>query len=78
MLAWGLGAGLSVLLLLTKSDKLKRGAARSALLAVEREARKLPGTQGRVEVEVFSAHDHTGVERVQALLDTWLEVPARG
>jgi GTP-binding protein len=78
MLAWGLGAGLSVLLLLTKSDKLKRGAARSALLAVEREASTLPGTQGRVEVEAFSAHDYTGVERVQALLDTWLEVPARG
>ncbi len=78
MLAWGLGAGLSVLLLLTKSDKLKRGAARSALLAVEREARKLAGTDGPVQAEVFSAQDYTGVGSVQALLDTWLEVPTRG
>ena len=75
MLAWGLSSGLSVLLLLTKSDKLRHGAAHSARLAVEREAKKLSGMDGRVEVEVFSARARTGVESVQALLDTWLELP---
>jgi GTP-binding protein len=77
MLAWGLGAGLSVLLLLTKSDKLKRGPVRATQLSVEREARRLAGADGRVRVEAFSARDYTGVEPVQALLDSWLEVPPR-
>ncbi len=77
MLAWGERAGLPVLLLLTKADKLKRGAARSALLGVEREVMDSSGPQGRVQVETFSAQDLTGVEAVQALLDLWLEVPLR-
>jgi hypothetical protein len=45
---------------------------------VEREARKLAGTDGPVQAEVFSAQDYMGVGSVQALLDTWLEVPTRG
>lgn len=77
MLVWGQRAGLPVLLLLTKADKLKRGAARSALLGVEREVMDSSGPHGRVQVETFSAQDLTGVESVQALLDLWLEVPVR-
>jgi GTP-binding protein len=77
ILAWGLRGRLPVLLLLTKADKLGRGAARSAQHAVERAARAQSGPDSVVQVLVFSAEEKTGVESVQALLDQWLEVPPR-
>lgn len=77
MLAWASRGELPVLLLLTKADKLGRGAARSAQLAVEREVRGMHGSGSPVQVMTFSALDTTGVEPVQALLDRWLDVPAR-
>jgi GTP-binding protein len=76
MLAWGLGAELPVLLLLTKADKLKRGEVTATRLAVEREAHRAKGGE-RVLVEPFSATDRLGVEAVQATLDLWLQVPPR-
>lgn len=77
MLAWGLRGRLPVLLLLTKADKLRRGAARSVQLAVEREARTESRPDSMVQALAFSAADKMGVEPVQALLDQWLEVPPR-
>jgi GTP-binding protein len=77
ILAWGLRGRLPVLLLLTKADKLGRGAARSAQHAVERAARAQSGPDSVVQALVFSAEEKTGVESVQALLDQWLEVPPR-
>lgn len=77
MLAWASRGELPVLLLLTKADKLGRGAARSAQLAVEREVRGMYGSGSPVQVMAFSALDATGVEPVQAVLDRWLDVPAR-
>lgn len=70
MLAWARRAGHPVLLLLTKADKLKRGAVAATQLAVERET---AGADGQVEVLTFSAMERTGVEAVQAVLDRWLE-----
>ena len=69
MLSWGRRAGLPVLLLLTKADKLKRGAAQASRLAVMREA----ADEG-VRVETFSSTDRSGVEAVQTILDAWLQV----
>lgn len=77
MLAWGLRGRHPVLLLLTKADKLGRGACRSARLAVEREALALSGPDGGVHVLAFSAEDKQGVDPAQSLLDRWLEVPPR-
>jgi len=77
ILAWGLRGRLPVLLLLTKADKLGRGAARSAQHAVERAARAQSGPDSVVQALAFSAEEKTGVESVQALLDQWLEVPPR-
>ena len=71
MLAWGLKGEMSLLLLLTKADKLKKGAARSAQLAVERAVADLGD---RVSVQLFSAPERQGVESVQAVLDRWLDV----
>ncbi|MEA3278905.1 MAG: ribosome biogenesis GTP-binding protein YihA/YsxC [Pseudomonadota bacterium] len=71
MLEWARGADLALLLLLTKSDKLKRGAARVELQRVRRE---VSAEGDRVTVALFSAHSRQGVEAVHALLDRWLGV----
>ncbi|MBV5273106.1 MAG: YihA family ribosome biogenesis GTP-binding protein [Lamprocystis purpurea] len=71
MLAWGRRADLPVLLLLTKADKLKRGAVLAAQLGV---ARETAAADGQVLVLTFSATERTGVESVQAVLDHWLGV----
>jgi len=71
MLEWGRRADLAMLLLLTKSDKLRRGAACAALHCV----RKAVSREGsRIRVELFSAHARVGIEPVHLLLDHWLEV----
>jgi len=61
---------LDLLLLLTKADKLKRGAARAQLQAVQRELRQ---DAGRVQVALFSAHAREGIEAVHAWLDERLD-----
>ncbi|WP_295443255.1 ribosome biogenesis GTP-binding protein YihA/YsxC [uncultured Thiodictyon sp.] len=79
MLAWGRRANLPILLLLTKADKLKRGALIATVRAVESEAARLAGKaagdqDGKVEVLTFSAMEQAGVEPVQAWLDGRLGV----
>jgi len=71
MLAWGIRADLPMLLLLTKADKLKTGAARATQLSVERTVSNL-GAQA--EVILFSALQRQGVMAAQGVLDRWLEV----
>lgn len=70
LLAWGRRAELEMLLLLTKSDKLKRGAARAERDRVIQAV----AAGGRVRVELFSAQTRSGIEPVHALLDRWLDV----
>lgn len=74
MLAWGLRRGLPILALLTKADKLKRGAAAAALAQVRRET----GTMGGdIYCEPFSALERTGIPPVHCRLDHWLGVSAQ-
>jgi GTP-binding protein len=73
MLAWGVARGLPALALLTKADKLGRGAAAGTLVRVEREVRALGG---EVWCETFSAQERVGVGAVQARLDLWLRAGA--
>ncbi len=74
MLEWGRRVDLATLLLLTKSDKLKRGAAHAEMNRVRQ---AVSGHGVRVQVELFSAQTRQGVEPVHGLLDQWLEVPSR-
>jgi len=69
MIAWCQQAGLPLHILLTKADKLKRGAAQSALLGVKRALE-----EGGVDasLQLFSAHDRQGVEDARGLLAEWL------
>ena len=71
MLAWCYEAQLPVHILLTKSDKLKRGPAMSSLHRVEQHIREHLG--GQTTVQLFSATKRIGVDEVHAQLDRWLE-----
>ena len=67
MVSWSVQSGLPVLLLLTKADKLKRGAAQNTLLKVKKELQD----KMLVRVELFSAHKGTGIDRARDQLSQW-------
>jgi len=64
------GRMLPVHILLTKADKLKRGPAKSQLIAVRKELEALPG---QVTVQLFSSLKGDGKDQAWAMLDTWLD-----
>jgi GTP-binding protein len=72
MIDWARQTGLPLHVLLTKSDKLKRGAAQNALLS----ARKLLENNPGITVQLFSSLHKTGVEGLTGKLDEWLAIPA--
>ena len=71
MLQWCQHAHMPVHILLTKADKLKRGAAMNSLLKVQ----KALTEQHQVSVQLFSALKKTGVEQAREILDAWLAMP---
>ena len=68
MLAWATESNLPLHLLLTKSDKLKHGAAQNALLRVRKETAALPG----VSVQLFSSLKKTGLDEAKEIITKWL------
>ena len=70
MIKWGLAQQLPLHILLTKADKLKRGAALNALLHLQKE---LSGHEGWVTSQLFSSFSGEGVEEVRHKLDEWLQ-----
>ncbi|MFO1418271.1 MAG: ribosome biogenesis GTP-binding protein YihA/YsxC [Methylotetracoccus sp.] len=70
MLQWGERLGRAMHILLTKADKLGRGAAKSALLGT-RQRLEHDGLES-VSVQLFSAHDRTGIDEAHAILDRLL------
>lgn len=70
MVEWSVQSDLPILLLLTKADKLKRGAAQNTLLKVRKALQEKP----LVRVELFSAHNGTGVDSAREQLSEWLTV----
>ena len=72
MIDWAKKSGMPLHLMLTKSDKLKRGAAKSTLLQV----RKAVSFLGKkVSVQTFSSQDGDGTQELIARLNSWF-VPA--
>jgi GTP-binding protein len=69
MLDWALQASMPVHVLLTKADKLKRGAAGSALLQVRA---KLRPHADLASAQLFSALKHDGHPELIAVLNAWL------
>lgn len=69
MLDWAVTSGLPVHVLLTKADKLKRGAAQNILLQVRK---TISGDHGLVTVQLFSSLKKTGLEDLAAQISQWL------
>ncbi|MGA7799219.1 MAG: ribosome biogenesis GTP-binding protein YihA/YsxC [Gammaproteobacteria bacterium] len=74
LLDWCREAQLPVHVLLTKADKLKRGAAAAALHRVRR---ALADLHPESSVQLFSALKHEGLEEVRHRLDRWLQLNAQ-
>ncbi len=73
MLDWCMTRQLRAHCLLTKADKLSRGATSNAVLAVRKQLTRWPGATA----SAFSATEKTGIEDVWRLLADWLEITAR-
>ena len=69
MVDWAIHSNLPLHLLLTKADKLKRGAAQNALIKVQKEFETLTD----VSVQLFSSLKSTGLEEVRQRISNWLE-----
>ena len=71
MINWAVDANMPVHALLTKSDKLKRGAAKSTLLAFEKHIRDA-GAHDLVTGQRFSSLSGEGREQLTTLISAWL------
>ena len=68
MIDWAVKSSLPLHLLLTKSDKLKKGAAQNALLKVRAQI----GTFPNVTVQLFSAFKTIGIAEAREVINGWL------
>ncbi|MBS0509890.1 MAG: YihA family ribosome biogenesis GTP-binding protein [Proteobacteria bacterium] len=73
MIDWFAPSGRPLHVLLTKSDKLSRGAASATLQAVRRE---LAGFGPQVTVQLFSSLKKAGVEETERIIAGWLGLGA--
>jgi GTP-binding protein len=71
LLGWCGPRGLPIHILLTKADKLKRGAALTALHEVQRRINQ--NYPHQVSLQLFSALQSMGVDEAHAKLDEWLD-----
>jgi GTP-binding protein len=72
ILGYAVQRGLPAHALLTKADKLSRGAQGNALLAVRKELSSVFGDT--VSVQTFSGESKQGVEEARAIVGRWLEL----
>ncbi|NWG38488.1 MAG: YihA family ribosome biogenesis GTP-binding protein [Hydrogenophilaceae bacterium] len=68
MLDWFLPRGLPVHILLTKADKLSRGAAGKTLHEVRKALKNSP----QVSVQLFSSLAKQGIEEAEGIIKSWL------
>ena len=68
LIFWAVDAGIPVLALLTKADKLKQGARKSTLIKMKKEAENFSGD---VEVQLFSSLKGIGVEQLEIKVSGW-------
>jgi GTP-binding protein len=71
MVLWANQAELPVHILLTKADKLKRGAARNTLLDVQK---KLDQDKLSASVQLFSSQNREGRDDAINKLDEWFDL----
>ncbi|WP_067516036.1 ribosome biogenesis GTP-binding protein YihA/YsxC [Endozoicomonas ascidiicola] len=71
MLNWSVSANLPLHILLTKSDKLKSGAAKQELNKLRNDLSRFP----QVSIQLFSSLKKTGVDQLSMKLDEWFLAP---
>lgn len=71
MINWAVDAEMPVHILLTKSDKLKRGAAKNTLLQVQKHL-KSAQVDDLVTTQMFSSLKAEGLSELQRVLTYWL------
>lgn len=69
MIEWTLTQNLPVHILLTKADKLKKGAAQNTLLKVKSELKTI---EGELSIQLFSSFEGQGIAEVHQKLNEWL------
>ena len=73
MLNWAAEAALPVHILLTKSDKLKRGPAKDTLLRVNLFLREIDPQVSLLTAQTFSSLKRQGIDELETQLVHWLE-----
>ena len=68
MIDWSVSSGMPLHILLTKSDKLKFGAAKAAMQKLRSQ---LKGHEDLISVQLFSSLKKSGVDELSAHLDVW-------
>ena len=68
MLDWARHYDMPVHILLSKSDKLKRGPANNALFAVKKAVKEYGD---KISVQLFSSLNKSGVDQARAVLSAW-------
>lgn len=71
LIDWAVFAELPVHLLLTKCDKLKRGAANNTLLTIEKQLRNR-AIDDLVSAQLYSSLKHAGIEKLEQRLNSWM------
>ena len=74
MINWAVDGEMPVHILLTKSDKLKRGAARNTLFAIQKHMREAK-VEDLVSVQTFSSLNNEGKPELITKLTNWLVIP---
>jgi len=70
MLSWAESRNLPTHVILNKSDKLKKGQARSSLLKTQQQLKQY---KHPVSVQMLSAFKKTGLDELRKQLDSWLD-----
>lgn len=73
MINWAAGVEMPVHVLLTKADKLKRGAAQNTLLSLRQHLLE-SNVQDLISVQTFSALNGDGVTTLEQVLNSWLTI----
>jgi GTP-binding protein len=72
MINWSHQSNLPIHILLTKADKLTRGASQNALLGARRQLTDYPNAS----IQLFSSMTKSGIPELEAVLDRWMAIPA--
>ena len=70
MLDWCKKSEMRVHILLTKSDKLKKGPASASLLKVKKE---VVDDSGLISVQLFSSLKQSGLDQLRSVMQSWLQ-----